>query len=388
MIHPLILGLLLFFQGCSDPPEQQREVQPLHVQTRAATPLPPPLSHAQLPLSAQQRIATSLVEARMLSKALTAPGNVALDLARMAKISSRIEGQAEQVFVHLGNQVKQGDPLVAIGSLRLDELVQEFLVSKVQVDLRKSNFERTQKLHAEQIVSERRLMEDQAQYFEAKAINQHVTEKLQNMGLEQEELDQLLHSHTMEGHRYIIKSPLTGTISDQTVVLGQGIRIGDHLFEVVDTREVWVFASLPIEQAQRFKKGDRGTIIAKGRQAIEAPLTYISPVADKATLTVQLRFDVLNHQGLLKPNEYVEVRLEQGPSSILAIPVTAPTLVEGVRGVFVKLDNHYSFTPATLGQESEGWIEVLDGLSEGQEIVVAGVFDLKNSLLKDSIAGD
>jgi cobalt-zinc-cadmium efflux system membrane fusion protein len=306
----------------------------------------------------------------------------------MAKVSSRLEGQVEEVFVQLGNHVKAGDPLLAIGSLKLDELVQEFLVSKVQVDLRQANFERTQKLHAEKIVSERRLMEDQAQYFEAQAINQHVTEKLQNMGLLKKDLDELLHSHTMEGHRYIIKAPLAGIISEQTVVLGQGVRAGDHLFEVVDIRQVWVFANLPIEQAQRFKEGDRGTILAKGRQPIEAPLAYIAPVADKATLTIQLRFDVDNRQGLLKPNEYVEVRLEEGSTSILAIPVTAPTLVEGVRGVFVKHFNDYRFNPVMLGHESDGWIEVADGLTTGDEVVIEGVFDLKNALLKDSIAGE
>ena len=383
-IHLIILFSLLLVQACSDPPEPAKEVSSEVAETPTAS-SPSPL---QLPASAQQRVKTTSVKKRLLSKAVTAPGRVALDLAKMAKVSSRIEGQVEKVFVQLGNHVKKGDPLVAIGSLKLDELVQEFLVSQVQVDLRKANFERTQKLHAEQIVSERRLMEDRAHYLEAKAINQHVTEKLQNMGLAQEELNELLHSHTMEGHRYIIKSPLTGTISEQTVVLGQGIGTGDHLFEVVNTRQVWVFANLPIEQAQRFKEGDRGTIVAKGREPIEAPLTYISPVADKATLTIQLRFDVDNHQGFLKPNEYVEVRLEEGASSILAIPVTAPTLVDGVQGVFVKHTNDYTFTPVKLGQESDGWIEVTKGLTTGDEVVIEGVFDLKNSLLKDSIPGD
>jgi len=383
-IHLIILFSLLLVQACSDPPEPAKEVS----SEVAETPGTSSQLSLQLPASAQQRVKTAPVKKRLLSKAITAPGRVALDLAKMAKVSSRIEGQVEKVFVQLGNHVKKGDSLVAIGSLKLDELVQEFLVSQVQVDLRKANFERTQKLHAEQIVSERRLMEDRAHYLEAKAINQHVTEKLQNMGLAQEELNELLHSHTMEGHRYIIKSPLTGTISEQTVVLGQGIGTGDHLFEVVNTRQVWVFANLPIEQAQRFKEGDRGTIVAKGREPIEAPLTYISPVADKATLTIQLRFDVDNHQGFLKPNEYVEVRLEEGASSILAIPVTAPTLVDGVQGVFVKHTNDYTFTPVKLGQESDGWIEVTKGLTTGDEVVIEGVFDLKNSLLKDSIQGD
>ncbi len=383
VIYFIILFPLFLLQACSDPPESANEVRPEMAELLTETsPLP-----FQLTASAQQRIKTALVEKRLLSQAIVAPGGVALDLGRMAKVSSRLEGQVEEVFVQLGNYVKAGDPLLAIGSLKLDELVQEFLVSKVQVDLRQANFERTKKLHSEQIVSERRLMEDQAQYLEAKAINQHVTEKLQNMGLLKKDLDELLHSHTMEGHRYIIKSPLNGTISEQTVVLGQGVSTGDHLFEVVDIRQVWVFANLPIEQAQRFKEGDRGTILAKGRQPIEAPLAYIAPVADKATLTIQLRFDVDNRQGLLKPNEYVEVRLEEGSSSILAIPVTAPTLVEGVRGVFVKHNNDYRFTPVKLGQESDGWIEVMEGLTTGDEVVIEGVFDLKNALLKDSIEG-
>jgi len=383
-MYVILLLPLLFVQACSDPPEPGNEVQSETAEMPGASSSSP----FQLTESAQQRIKTALVEKRLLSQAIVAPGGVALDLGKMAKVSSRLEGQVEEVFVQLGNHVKTGDPLLAIGSLKLDELVQEFLVSKVQVDLRQANFERTQKLHAEQIVSERRLMEDQAQYFEAQAINQHVTEKLQNMGLMKNDLNELLHSHTMEGHRYIIKAPLAGIISEQTVVLGQGVSPGDHLFEVVDTRQVWVFANLPIEQAQRFKKGDRGTILAKGRKPIEAPLAYIAPVADKATMTIQIRFDVDNRHGLLKPNEYVEVRLEEGEASILAIPVTAPTLVEGVRGVFVKHKNDYTFTPVKLGQESDGWVEVAGGLTTGNEVVIEGVFDLKNALLKDSIAGD
>jgi cobalt-zinc-cadmium efflux system membrane fusion protein len=383
-MYVILLLPLLFVQACSDPPEPGNEV-PSETAGMPDTSSPSPL---QLTASAQQRIKTAFVEKRLLSQAIVAPGGVALDLGKMAKVSSRLEGQVEEVFVQLGDHVKAGTPLLAIGSLKLDELVQEFLVSKVQVDLRQANFERTKKLHAEEIVSERRLMEDQAQYFEAQAINQHVTEKLQNMGLLKNDLNELLHSHTMEGHRYIIKAPLAGIISDQTVVLGQGVSTGDQLFEIVDIRQVWVFANLPIEQAQRFKVGDRGTILAKGREPIEAPLAYIAPVADKATMTIQIRFDADNRQGLLKPNEYVEVRLEEGESSILAIPVTAPTLVEGVRGVFVKDHKGYRFTPVTLGQESDGWVEVTGGLTTGNEVVIEGVFDLKNALLKDSIAGD
>jgi multidrug efflux pump subunit AcrA (membrane-fusion protein) len=54
----------------------------------------------------------------------------------------------------------------------------------------------------------------------------------------------------------------------------------------------------------------------------------------------------------------------------------------------VKDHKGYRFTPVTLGQESDGWVEVTGGLTTGNEVVIEGVFDLKNALLKDSIAGD
>ena len=119
---------LLLLQGCSEPSEPVRETQ----SERAVIPGVSHPSSLQLTTSAQGRIKTALVEKRMLSQGIVAPGGVALDLGKMAKVSSRLEGQVEEVFVQLGNHVKRGDPLLAIGSLKLDELVQEFLVSKVQ----------------------------------------------------------------------------------------------------------------------------------------------------------------------------------------------------------------------------------------------------------------
>ena len=349
---------------------------------------PSPSSNTvQIPESLQSRIQVQVVTKTQAPRTINAPGEVALDLTQVAKVSSRINGQVEDVFVQLGQRVTKGQPLLAIGSMKLDELVQEFLISKVQVDLAKANFTRTKKLLDEQIVSERRFMEDRAKYEETRAIHQHVTEKLLNMGLSRRELDDLLHSHTVEGHRYILKAPLTGTIASQTVVLGQGVIPEDELLELVDTSHVWIFANLPIEQARQFKKGDQGIIMAKGRPPITAVLAYMAPIADKATLTLRLRFDVANPKGLLKPNEYVEVRLLEETASMLTIPLTSSTLVDGERGVFIRQEQGFTFVPVELGLEGEGWVEVTKGIQAGDEVVTAGVFDLKNALLQQSIEG-
>jgi len=321
----------------------------------------------------------------MVPDVVTAPGEVALDLNQVAKIMSRIEGQAQSIYVQLGDRVKRGQPLVAIDSLRLDELVQEYLVTKAQVDVALNVYRRTQKLVADQVVAERRLVEDRGQYIEAQARHQHVREKLLNMGMTAGELHQLEHGSHQEGHHYTLTSPIAGTVVAQNVVRGQGVAPGNELFEIVDTSRVWVFANLPIEQARKFKEGDVGTILPKGGEPVTAPLTYLAPVADEATRTIRVRFEVVNHQHTLKPREYVNVQLTIESPPTLAVPLSALTMVGNVRGVFVQRETGYVFVPIEAGREGGVWVEVRTGLTAGEQVVVDGVFDLKNVLLKEHI---
>ena len=87
----------------------------------------------------------------------------------------------------------------------------------------------------------------------------------------------------------------------------------------------------------------------------------------------------------MRPNEFVEVRLPfKGPAS-LAVPVSALTMIDRVRGVFVERESGYAFVPIETGREGGGWIEVKLGLTGGERVVTAGVFDLKNVLLKEAI---
>ncbi len=375
---------LLLLSACGEKPGEEAEVNKTEEQTGMAS----VQSMVQVPAQVQTRILTALASEQLVPQTVTAPGEVTLDLTRVAKISSRIEGLVERVFVQLGDRVRRDQPLVAIGSLKLDELVQEFLVAKVQADVTKTHFLRTKKLLAEQVVSQRRYLEDRAKFLKAKAVHEHVLEKLRNMGLTNSDLEELLQGKHLDGHHYLLKAPLSGVIASQTVVLGEGIIPGDELMEIVDTSRVWVFANLPVELVGQFNTGDRGVIIPKGREPIEAVLDYISPLADKKTLSVRLRFDVENSQGVLKPNEYVEVNLMDEPTVALTIPRSALTLIDGVPGVFVQQQYGYVFVPTTVGKEGDDWVEVLQGVSAGQHVVTKGVFDLKNAMLKESIQGE
>lgn len=342
----------------------------------------------RIPDQARQRIRIEEVKERLTPYSVSAPGNVALDLSQVAKVSSRIPGQVDRIMVRLGNRVQKDQPLAAVESMRLDELVQEYLVAKSKLDVANSNFARTKQLLAENIISQRRFLEDRGHQIEAQAVYQHVREKLLNMGLSEQELHQLEHGSHLEGHKYLLRAPLSGTVVNQHIVLGQGVAAGDELFEIVDTSRVWVFANLPIEQARRFQEGHQGQIIPRGGEPLTARLSYIAPIADATTRTIRVRFDVENRNGRLKPNEYVEVRLIDQQQPVLSIPSSALTMLDGVRGVFVQREKGYDFVFVETGREGGGLVEIKRGLQLGEQVVTEGVFDLKNAIMKTSIQGE
>ncbi|WP_447971462.1 efflux RND transporter periplasmic adaptor subunit [Nitrospira sp. M1] len=387
----LWLFTVLLFLGCSEPTNSDISSDTVTAD-HDRTPATPTTSEASIHLDdvspkAKERIRTEEAIERLTPHVVTAPGNVTLDLNLVAKVSSLIPGQVETLTGKLGQHVLKEQPLVAIESLVLDELVQEYLVAKAKRDVAKKNFTRTKQLVKEHIVSQRRVLEDHGTAIETQAVFQHVREKLLNMGLTPKELHELEHGSHLEGHKYILRAPLGGTITHQQVVIGQGVSVGEELFEIVDTSRVWVFANLPIEQARRFSEGDQGTVVPRGGEPITAQLAYISPVAEEATRTVRVRFDVDNQQGRLKPNEYVDVQLLDEQLPVLSIPDTAVTMVKGKRGVFVQKETGYNFVLIELGQEGGGLVEITQGIQLGDQVVTQGVFDLKNALLQGSIEG-
>ena len=375
------LALVLFVTACGDRGSEQPTLAPKAKPQSGAL----RISTIQAPAAVRDRVRTDTVAMHAVPEVVTAPGEVALDLKQVAKITSRIEGQVEKIHVQLGDRVKPGQPLAAISSLQFDQLIEEYLVSKAQADVAENSFRRTEKLRADDIVSERKLIEDKGRHLETKARYQHVREKLLDMGMMADELHQLERGSHQEGHNYTLTSPIAGTVVAQNVVRGQGVAPGNELFEIVDTSRVWVFANLSIEQARKFKEGDVGTILPKGGEPVTAPLTYLAPVADETTRTIRVRFEVANQQHNLKPREYVDVQLAIASPPTLAVPVSALTMVGTVRGVFVQRETGYAFVPIEVGREGGGWVEVQKGLTADEQVVVDGVFDLKNVLLKEHI---
>jgi RND family efflux transporter MFP subunit len=108
-------------------------------------------------------------------------------------------------------------------------------------------------------------------------------------------------------------------------------------------------------------------------------VSRVAPVFDPATRTATIEIEVPNPGYRLKPGMYARVRLtvEQKPGA-LTVPRNAVVDVNGVRGVFVPIEESARFQPVTTGIQDGEFIEVVDGLTEGQRVVTAGALALRD----------
>lgn len=96
---PLVVALAALLVGCGDHESEKPSAPPEHI--TADTPL---LRMIQPPAAMQGRIRTEPVAARRVPEIVTAPGEVSLDLKQVAKVTSKIEGQAVRVYAQLGDR--------------------------------------------------------------------------------------------------------------------------------------------------------------------------------------------------------------------------------------------------------------------------------------------
>ena len=99
-----VLALFVFVTACGDRGSEQPTSKPKASPQSAA----PRISTIQAPASVRDRVRTDAIAAHVVPEVVTAPGEVALDLKQVAKITSRIEGQVEKIHVQLGDRVKIG----------------------------------------------------------------------------------------------------------------------------------------------------------------------------------------------------------------------------------------------------------------------------------------
>ncbi len=172
----------------------------------------------------------------------------------------------------------------------------------------------------------------------------------------------------------VISSPYSGVIVERKVSPGGFIKAGDTAYRIADISKVWVIAEVPQEYAVSVKKGMKVMLSPVGsHESMYGKVEYIFPEADREARTIRVRIDLPRKD--LKINQLFEVYFEMSLGKVLAVPESAVVDTGRRQVVFVEREpGLYEPRRVKLGRRAEGYYEVLEGLREGEKVVVKGTF--------------
>ena len=198
------------------------------------------------------------------------------------------------------------------------------------------------------------------------------------------------------GATIVVRSPLDGTVVKRHATAGEIASIDQELFVIADIDPVWIIGRAYESDLARVHPGMSATVEVKAYPARtwEGSISYVSPTLDERTRTADVRIELENADAALKPGMFATVipqaaELPGGETPLsLAVPTGAVQRDGGRMLAFVAKDDHrFEVRELKLGKRGTKYVEVLDGLAEGEPVVVEGTFVLKSEAAKHRMGG-
>lgn len=174
-----------------------------------------------------------------------------------------------------------------------------------------------------------------------------------------------------------ISTPIGGAIQTLDVRQGMTVNVGQTLAQVSGLSVVWLTVAVPEAQAGQVRVGApaRVELAAFPGEIVSGRVSAILPAAQAESRTLQVRIELPNRGGRLRPGMYATAHLGGSRHSALVVPSEA-VIRTGKRALVMLAlaDGRFQPAEAEVGREDSGRTEVLAGLAEGQKIVASGQF--------------
>jgi multidrug efflux pump subunit AcrA (membrane-fusion protein) len=179
-----------------------------------------------------------------------------------------------------------------------------------------------------------------------------------------------------------LRAAQSGLVIASHVRVGQPVEPDTEMLDVSDRSEMWAIAKIPEKEAATMELGTEARILvhAIGGEAIVAELTRFGIEADRKAGTVDGIFQISNPGEKLQPGMRAEFAIITGVrSEVMAVPRSAVQGDPAGRVVYVKdfdLPNTFVRAPVVLGEQNDEYVEVVNGLFPGDEVVTQGSYSL------------
>jgi len=336
------------------------------------------------------------VKTRVESR-ISVPGVLSLNLNRTAHISSFVGGKVVSLSVDLGMPVRKGQVLLTINSPEFARAQADFLQARARFLLSSQEYDRAKMLLEEQAIEQKEYLRREAEHEQSATRYGALGSALHSYGITHaqidaligkcERLDQETYKCDIADPRLNVLSPISGTVIERDVVLGEHVDPEKVLFAVSDLATLWAELdayenNLPLIQP------DSTIAITSSlypERLFSGKITMISDLVDPKLRTIKVRAEIDNSDKQLKPNMYIQGLIENHSMTedSLMLPEAAIQNLEGQKVVFLRTQEHtFAAHPVTVGRKIAGNRIILEGLNGDEDVVVDGAFTLKTELGK------
>jgi RND family efflux transporter MFP subunit len=284
-----------------------------------------------------------------------------------AAIRARTAGYLAKLFVDLGDRVKAGQPLAIIDAAEVDQALNGAKAAleqaRANLEIARTSSERWNGLGAQQAVPQQEIDEKKAAFTARQA---DVVAAEANVS----RLTQLKSYQT-------IVAPFDGVISARNVDVGALITDGDNsreLFRLAQTKTLRVYVNVPQTYFRSIEAGLAVDVLINEfpNRSFTGNVARVAGALDAASRTLVAEIQIPNENGELLAGMFGQVRMKLRASSPpLVIPSNAVMLTsDGPTIALVTADQRIHLAKVKLGRDFGTQIEILEGLSEGQQVVI------------------
>lgn len=286
-------------------------------------------------------------------------------------VSAEVEGIIRETRVDEGSSVSKGMVLSVIEdtNYRLEVKKAEAVLKQAEATLKNTRLEYQRKstLYREQLVTRQRFDD--------------VTARLSIAEAELERVKAALSMAKQRLSKTIIHSPLSGVVKEKRASAGDYVRSGTNVFVIIRQDLLKLNFTVSERDIGKIKTGQNVilSVAAFPEREFRGKVRVIHPAIDEKTRTLQIEALISNppNSNILKPGMFVNVTLYTGlPKDIVVIPITS-LLYEGeLIKVFVVENDKAHERIVKVGQRYGEFIEIMDGIKEGEMVVIRGQHNL------------
>ncbi|NEU13224.1 efflux RND transporter periplasmic adaptor subunit [Methylobacterium sp. BTF04] len=319
-----------------------------------------------------------------------AEGRIALNDDDNVPVTSPYAGRVTKVLVRAGDEVKAGDILLTMEATDMVQAQSDYqgalnTIAKTTALLKLDQIiaVRQQELFQAKAVAlkdyqsaQNDVIGAQSDLKTAEASLEAVKNRLRILGKSDVEIAAFEKNGKMSAETQI-RAPIAGTIVQRKVGIGQYLSTSaDPVFVIGDLSTVWLVANVRESEIPKIRIGQEveARVVGIGTRVFKAKVDYMAASLDPATRRLSVRSEVENPDRVLKPEMFAAFTIFTGPGETAPAISPAAIVYEGRRAhVWVaRPDGTIEARNVTLGLVGQGMVQVVEGLSVGEEIVTRG----------------